>query len=44
MNKIAKISHNESKDVLLDKMILRHSLNSIQNKDHGKGTYGINKI
>ena len=46
MNKniIAAISHNEYKDVLLNKICLRHSMNRIQSKDHKIGTYKINKI
>ena len=43
-NIIAAISHNEYKDVLLDKICLRHSMNRIQSKDHKIGTYKINKI
>ena len=41
---VATISHNEYKDVLLDKKCLRHSRNMIQSKDHRIGTYEINKI
>ena len=41
---VATISHNEYKDVLLNKKHLRHSMNSIQNKDDRIGTYEINKI
>ena len=37
-------SHNEYKDVLLNKKYLRHSINRIQSKDHKIGTYQINKI
>ena len=33
-NFVATISHNEYKDVLLKKKCLRHSMNSIQSKDH----------
>ena len=36
------ISHNEYKDVLLNKECLR--LSRIQSKDHRIGTYEINKI
>ena len=43
-NIIAAISHNEYKDVLLNKICLRHSMNRIQSKDHNIGTYEINKI
>ena len=38
------ISHNEYKDVLLNKKCLRHSMNMIQNKDHIIESYEINKI
>ena len=41
---IATISHNECKDVLLNKKCLRHSINRIQNKDHKIGTYEIKEI
>ena len=40
----ATISHNEYKDVLLNKKCLRHWMNSIQSKDHKIGTYEIDKI
>ena len=43
-NVVATISHNEYKGVLLNKKCLRHSLNSIQSKDHRIETYDINKI
>ena len=43
-NAVATISHNEYKDVLLNKKCLRHSMNRIQSKDHKTGTYEINKI
>ena len=43
-NVVATISHNEYKDVLMNKNFLRHSMNRIQSKDHRKGTYKINKI
>ena len=43
-NVVATISHNEYKDVLLNKKCLRHSMNRIQLKDHRIGTYDINKI
>ena len=33
-NVVAGISHNEYKDVLLNKKYLRHSMNRIQSKDH----------
>ena len=35
-NAAATISHNEYKDVLLNNKCLRHSMNKIQSKDHGK--------
>ena len=41
---VATISHNEYKDVLLNKKCLRHSMNRIESKGHGIGTYEINKI
>ena len=41
---VATISHNEYKDVLLNKKCLRHWMNRIQSKDHKIGTYEINKI
>ena len=40
----ATISHNEYKDVLLNKKCLIHSMNRIQSKDHRAGAYEINKI
>ena len=43
-NVVATISHNECKDVLLNKKCLRHSMNRIQSKDHKIRTYEINKI
>ena len=43
-NIVAIISHNEYKDVLLNKKCLRHSINRIQSKDHRIRTYEINKI
>ena len=39
-NVVETISHNEYKDVLLNKKCLRHSMNRIQSKDHKIGTYG----
>ena len=33
-NIVATISHNEYKDVLLNKKCLRHSMNRIQSKGH----------
>ena len=41
-NVVATISHNEYKDVLLNKKYTRHSMNRIQSKDHRIGTYEIN--
>ena len=41
---VAATSHNEYKDVLLNKKYFKHSMNRIQSKDHKIGTYGINKI
>ena len=43
-NVVATKSHNEYKDVLLNKKCLRHSMNRIQSKHHKIGTYEINKI
>ena len=43
-NVVAIISHNEHKDVLLNKKCVRHSMNRIESKDHQIGTYEINKI
>ena len=43
-NIAATISHNEYKDVLLNKKCLRHSMNRIQSKDHKIRTYEIYKI
>ena len=43
-NVVATISHNEYKDVLLNKKCLRHLMNRIQSKDHRIETYEINKI
>ena len=43
-NVVAKISHNEYKDVLKNNIFLRQSMNKIQSKDHRVGTYKINKI
>ena len=42
-NAVATISHNEYKDVLLDKKCLRHSMNRIQSEDYRIRTYEINK-
>ena len=43
-NVVAKISHNEYKDVLKNNIFLRQSMNKIQSKDHRVRTYKINKI
>ena len=43
-NVVATISHEEYKDVLLNKKCLRHSINRIKSKDIKTGTYEINKI
>ena len=43
-NIVATISHNEYKDILLNKKCLRYSVTRIQSKDHKIGTYDINKI
>ena len=43
-NVFATISHNEYKNVLLNKNCLRHSMNSIHSKDHIIGVYKISKI
>ena len=44
IHKNVTISHNECKDVLLNKKCLRHSMNRIQCKGHKIATYEINKI
>ena len=43
-NVVQTISHNKYKNVLLNKNCLRHLMNRIQSKNHGIGTYEINKI
>ena len=43
-NVVWTISHNEFKDVLLNKKCLKHFMNRIQSKDHRIATYEINKI
>ena len=43
-NAVITISHNECKDVLLNKKCLRHSTNRIQSKDHSIRTYEINLV
>ena len=40
----AEISHNEYKDVLLNKKCLSHSMNRIQSEKDEIGIYEINKI
>ena len=40
-NVFTTISHNEYKDVLLNKKCIRHSMNRIQSRDHRIGTYKI---
>ena len=43
-NVVAKIGHNEYKEVLLKNKCLRHSMNIIQSEDRRLGTYEINRI
>ena len=43
-NVFVTISHNEYKDVLLNKKCFRHSMNRVQSIDHKIETYEINKI
>ena len=43
-NVVATINYNEYKDVLMNNKCLRHSMDSIQSKNHRRGTYEINKI
>ena len=43
-NVVAKISHKEYKDVLLNKNFLIHWVNRIQSKNHRIRTYEIKKI
>ena len=38
------MSHNEYKDVSLNKKCLIHSMNRIQSKNYNIGTFEINKI
>ena len=42
-NASATISHNQYKDVSLNKKRLRHSMNRIQSKDYKIGTYEVRK-
>ena len=43
-NVVGTVSHNEYKDVSLNKKCLRHSMNRIQSKNYKIGTFEINKI
>ena len=43
-NVVEAISHNEFKDVLLNKKCLRHSMNRIESKNHKIATNELNKI
>ena len=43
-NFVVTISHNDYKDLLLNKKCIRNSMNKIQGKDHIIGTCEINKI
>ena len=43
-NVVARTSHNEYKEVLLNNECIRHSMNRIQSKDHRIGIYEITKI
>ena len=43
-NVVPTITHNDYKDVLLNKKCLRHSMNRIQSKDHRIGIYDISNI
>ena len=43
-NVVSTINHTEYKDFLLNNNCIRHSMNSIQNKDNIIGTYEINEI
>ena len=43
-NVVSNVSHNECKDVLLNRKCLRHSKNRNQSKDQRIWTYEINKI
>ena len=42
-NVVVTVSHNEYKDVSMNKKRLRYSMNRIQSKDHRIGTSEINK-
>ena len=41
---VTMFSHNEYKDILLNNLCIRHSMDRIQSKYHRIGTYEINKI
>ena len=41
---VAKVNHNEYKNVLLNKKFLRQSMNRIQSKTHRVRTYEVKKI
>ena len=43
-NLVATRTHNEHKDVLLNKKCLRHLMNRIESKIHKIGIYEIDKI
>ena len=43
-NVVETISHNEYKNVLLNKKSVRHSMNRSERKDHRIGTFEINRI
>ena len=43
-NIVATVSHNEYKNVWLNKKCLMHSMKRTQSKDHKYGAYEINKI
>ena len=43
-NVVAAISHNEYKNILLNKKCITHTMDRIQSKYHRVGTYEVNKI
>ena len=43
-NVVARISHSEYRDVLLNNECLKYSMNRIQSKNHKIGTYKITKF
>ena len=43
-NVVAAISHNEYKNILLNKKCIRHTMDRIQSKYNRVGTYEVNKI